>query len=45
MEVFAAGEPERVWHRWRWGGRDWLALGGAVSLDRAGSTWASVLSR
>jgi hypothetical protein len=33
----------RIWHlprghRWRWGGRDWLALGGAVSLDRAGRT-------
>jgi hypothetical protein len=31
---------ERIWHlprgyRWRWGDRDWLALGGAVSLDRA----------
>jgi hypothetical protein len=31
---------ERIWHlprghRWRWGERDWLALGGAVSLDRA----------
>jgi hypothetical protein len=31
---------ERIWHlprghRWRWHGRDWLALGGAVSLDRA----------
>jgi hypothetical protein len=31
----------RIWHlprghRWRWHGRDWLALGGAVSLDRAG---------
>lgn len=25
-------------HRWRWRGRDWLALGGAVSLDRAGRT-------
>ena len=25
-------------HRWRWHGRDWLALGGAVSLDRAGRT-------
>ena len=29
----------RIWHlprghRWRWHGRDWLALGGAVSLDR-----------
>jgi hypothetical protein len=22
-------------HRWRWHGREWLALGGAVSLDRA----------
>jgi Calcineurin-like phosphoesterase len=34
---------ERIWylprgHRWRWHGRDWLALGGAVSLDRAGRT-------
>jgi hypothetical protein len=33
----------RIWHlprghRWRWHGRDWLALGGAVSLDRAGRT-------
>jgi hypothetical protein len=32
---------ERIWHlprgyRWRWAGREWLALGGAVSLDRAG---------
>jgi Calcineurin-like phosphoesterase len=39
---------ERIWHlprghRWRWHGRDWLALGGAVSLDRAerteGASW------
>src|SRR6516225_8423012 len=39
---------ERIWHlprghRWRWHGRDWLALGGAVSLDRAvrtaGADW------
>ena len=39
---------ERIWHlprghRWRWGERDWLALGGAVSLDRAyrtsGTNW------
>jgi hypothetical protein len=34
---------ERIWHlprgyRWRWHDRDWLALGGAVSLDRAGRT-------
>jgi hypothetical protein len=34
---------DRIWHlprghRWRWHGRDWLALGGAVSLDRAGRT-------
>src|ERR1039458_1273412 len=34
---------ERIWHlprghRWRWGERDWLALGGAVSLDRADRT-------
>ena len=34
---------ERIWylprgHRWRWHGRDWLALGGAVSLDRAART-------
>jgi hypothetical protein len=38
----------RIWHlprghRWRWHGRDWLALGGAVSLDRgvrtAGVNW------
>jgi hypothetical protein len=33
----------RIWHlprgyRWRWHQRDWLALGGAVSLDRAGRT-------
>ncbi len=33
----------RIWHlprgyRWRWHGREWLALGGAVSLDRAGRT-------
>ena len=33
----------RIWHlprghRWRWHGRTWLALGGAVSLDRAGRT-------
>jgi hypothetical protein len=33
----------RIWHlprghRWRWYGREWLALGGAVSLDRAGRT-------
>lgn len=33
----------RIWHlprgyRWRWHERDWLALGGAVSLDRAGRT-------
>jgi hypothetical protein len=33
----------RIWHlprgyRWRWHGRDGLALGGAVSLDRAGRT-------
>jgi hypothetical protein len=33
----------RIWHlprghRWSWGGREWLALGGAVSLDRAGRT-------
>jgi Calcineurin-like phosphoesterase len=33
----------RIWHlprghRWRWHGRDWLALGGGVSLDRAGRT-------
>jgi Calcineurin-like phosphoesterase len=32
---------ERIWHlprgyRWRWHGRSWLALGGGVSLDRAG---------
>src|SRR5215472_12562023 len=32
---------DRIWHlprgyRWRWAGREWLALGGAVSLDRAG---------
>lgn len=31
---------ERIWHlprghRWRWHGRTWLALGGAVSVDRA----------
>lgn len=31
---------ERIWHlprghRWRWHGRVWLALGGAVSVDRA----------
>jgi ribulose-5-phosphate 4-epimerase/fuculose-1-phosphate aldolase len=31
---------ERIWylprgHRWRWHGREWLALGGAVSVDRA----------
>lgn len=30
-------------HRWRWHGRTWLALGGAVSLDRAirreGASW------
>ncbi|MGK5559008.1 metallophosphoesterase family protein [Actinomadura kijaniata] len=30
---------ERIWHlprghRWRWHGRTWLALGGAVSVDR-----------
>lgn len=30
-----------IWHlprgyRWQWHGREWLALGGAVSLDRAG---------
>jgi len=39
---------ERIWHlprghRWRWGERHWLALGGAVSLDRAyrtpGTDW------
>ncbi|WP_433330063.1 metallophosphoesterase family protein [Spirillospora sp. CA-294931] len=39
---------ERIFHlprgrRWVWGGRTWLALGGAVSLDRAlrveGRTW------
>ena len=39
---------DRIWHlprghRWRWGNRDWLALGGAVSLDRAvrtaGADW------
>ena len=39
---------ERIWHlprghRWRWGERDWLARGGAVSLDRAdrtpGTSW------
>ena len=34
---------DRIWHlprgyRWCWHGRDWLALGGAVSLDRAGRT-------
>jgi calcineurin-like phosphoesterase family protein len=34
---------ERIWHlprgyRWRWHNRQWLALGGAVSLDRAGRT-------
>jgi hypothetical protein len=34
---------ERIWHlprgyRWRWHDRTWLALGGAVSLDRAGRT-------
>jgi Calcineurin-like phosphoesterase len=34
---------ERIWylprgHRWRWHDREWLALGGAVSLDRAGRT-------
>jgi Calcineurin-like phosphoesterase len=33
----------RIWHlprghRWRWHEREWLALGGAVSLDRAGRT-------
>ena len=33
----------RIWHlprgyRWRWHDREWLALGGAVSLDRAGRT-------
>ena len=37
LDVALAG---RIWHlprghRWRWHGRDWLALGGAVSLDRA----------
>jgi hypothetical protein len=31
---------DRIWHlprghRWRWHGREWLALGGAVSVDRA----------
>jgi hypothetical protein len=39
---------DRIWYlprgyRWRWHGRDWLALGGAVSLDRAlrtaGADW------
>ena len=39
---------DRIWHlprglRWRWYGREWLALGGAVSLDRAertaGASW------
>lgn len=34
---------DRIWHlprgyRWRWHDREWLALGGAVSLDRAGRT-------
>jgi hypothetical protein len=38
----------RIWHlprghRWQWHGREWLALGGAVSLDRAvrtsGADW------
>ena len=34
---------DRIWHlprghRWVWHGRDWLALGGAVSLDRARRT-------
>jgi hypothetical protein len=34
---------DRIWHlprghRWRWHGREWLALGGGVSLDRAGRT-------
>jgi hypothetical protein len=39
---------DRIWHlprgyRWRWHGREWLGLGGAVSLDRAvrtpGADW------
>jgi hypothetical protein len=39
---------DRIWHlprghRWHWHGREWLALGGAVSLDRAvrtrGADW------
>jgi hypothetical protein len=34
---------DRIWHlprgyRWQWHGRRWLALGGAVSLDRAERT-------
>jgi len=34
---------DRIWHlprghRWRWDERDWLTLGGAVSLDRANRT-------
>jgi hypothetical protein len=34
---------DRIWHlprgyRWRWHDREWLALGGAVSLDKAGRT-------
>jgi hypothetical protein len=34
---------EHIWHlprghRWHWHGRTWLALGGAVSLDRAART-------
>jgi hypothetical protein len=34
---------DRIWHlprgyRWSWHGREWLALGGGVSLDRAGRT-------
>ena len=34
---------DRIWHlprghRWVWHGRTWLALGGAVSLDRVGRT-------
>jgi len=46
LEAGPDGRPrvtERIFylprgHRWRWHGRDWLALGGAVSLDRAGRT-------
>jgi hypothetical protein len=39
----AAGYRERIWHlprgcRWRWHDREWLALGGAVSLDLARRT-------